>query len=37
MTNKSNCKNCDTKSTKKSSASTKRGASDCGSNCGKTK
>lgn len=37
MTNKSNCKNCDTKSTKKSSASTKRGTSDCGSNCGKTK
>ena len=37
MTNKSNCKNCDTKSTKKSSANAKRGASDCGSNCGKTK
>ena len=35
--NKSNCKNCDTKTTtKKSSASVKRGASDC-SNCSKSK
>ena len=30
-----NCKNCDTKPTKKSSASTKRSASDC--NCSKSK
>ena len=33
MTTKSNCKNCGSKSTKKS-MSVKRGASDC-SNCGK--
>ena len=37
MNNKTNCKNCDTKTTKKSSSSVKRGTSDCGSNCGKTK
>ena len=35
MTTKTNCKNCSTKTTKKSSASVKRGASDCGKNCGK--
>ena len=35
--NKSNCKNCDTKVTKKSATSVKRGASDCGKNCGKSK
>ena len=37
MTTKTNCKNCDTKVTKKSSASVKRGASDCGKNCSKSK
>jgi len=35
MTKSKDCKNCDTKPTKKGSASTKR-ASDC-SNCGKSK
>lgn len=36
MNKSTNCKNCDTKSTKKSAVKTKRGASDC-SNCTKSK